>query len=710
MAKVRQHDGDLYVSGNLRVLGGIQNVKNSETITRLAKTEGQVTVVEDTLTEAVEDIATIQTEDADPNKLTPKQKQASQLGWNSLLEYHSSITNDMAKCGMPLTETAYVNYDSAYDSLYAYLFTSPACLSDLTTTSTIVYTTFASLWMAESSYRAELQSVIQSWGYIHGVEDPLASATKIPVPPVLTVKAMFNTAYLSWTKQANLGGVESARIERSDASNFSTKVTVATVSGYSYTEEGLALGGTADVPAARTYYYRVIRIVNGVTESSPSTGVSVAIQSLSPGAIAANAITQAKLSSAVAMSITDAQADASEAIGKAAQAQTDATAAAGNATSALGLIADIANDGKFTAVEKQSSRAEWDAIYAEKTPIETQATTFGITTEKTNYTNAYTALANYLNNGTWTPGATPPLWLQDGQLAITTDITGSVFRSTWKAYYDTRTLLLNAIAAKAKTLADAADGKAVTAIANAATADGKAVTALANAATADGKAVAAQQDADDANALLANIASDSKLTPDEKQLTRKEWDVLPTEYTENDAQAGVFGIVAERTAYTNAYDALGTYLNAGVAWNPGGAVPSYISDANLGTTTDITGSVFRSTWKAYYDARTTLLNAIAAKAKTLADAAQTQANTATVAFVADHAAITLPSASYPAGKQVYQTAGAQPATMWQVDAAGTAWLAVKVDGSNLSGTIAANNIATGIVSAEKMKIRRHYII
>ncbi|HAR37297.1 MAG TPA: hypothetical protein DCS09_01210 [Porphyromonadaceae bacterium] len=97
-------------------------------------------------------------------------------------------------------------------------------------------------------------------------------------------------------------------------------------------------------------------------------------------------------------------------------------------------------------------------------------------------------------------------------------------------------------------------------------------------------------------------------------------------------------------------------------------------------------------------------------AQSTATAAQTQANTATVLIVEDHLSPELPSATYPANKQVYQTAGAQPNTMWQVSADGASWLSVKVDTSNLSGTVVTNQIATGAVTAEKTKIKRHYII
>lgn len=84
-------------------------------------------------------------------------------------------------------------------------------------------------------------------------------------------------------------------------------------------------------------------------------------------------------------------------------------------------------------------------------------------------------------------------------------------------------------------------------------------------------------------------------------------------------------VLALNTAYTAAFQALANYLNAGTTWSTG--IPTWIADANINATTDIVGATFRATWKAYYDARTALLNAIAAKSKIIADLAQGAADT-----------------------------------------------------------------------------------
>ncbi|NCB40805.1 MAG: hypothetical protein EOM80_18765, partial [Erysipelotrichia bacterium] len=90
-------------------------------------------------------------------------------------------------------------------------------------------------------------------------------------------------------------------------------------------------------------------------------------------------------------------------------------------------------------------------------------------------------------------------------------------------------------------------------------------------------------------------------------------------------------VITANSAYEVAFKALADYLNNGSAWSSG--APLWISDAQLSTTTNIVGATFRTNFKNYYDAKTALLNAIAVRAKDLADAAQA---TAGVGF--EHAA------------------------------------------------------------------------
>lgn len=115
----------------------------------------------------------------------------------------------------------------------------------------------------------------------------------------------------------------------------------------------------------------------------------------------------------------------------------------------------------------------------------------------------------------------------------------------------------------------------------------------------------AKSESEKANSLLADIANDNKLTAQEKHETKKEWDIIVSEKPKNDASADKYGV--SKSAYGNAYNALSGYIT-----------PLLTS---LSTTSDMVGTDFRAKFKAYYDARTDLLNAISAKAKELVDAA-----------------------------------------------------------------------------------------
>jgi len=129
----------------------------------------------------------------------------------------------------------------------------------------------------------------------------------------------------------------------------------------------------------------------------------------------------------------------------------------------------------------------------------------------------------------------------------------------------------------------------------------------------------AQTGADTANAQLADIASDNILSPAEKPTVMRDYSVITTEQAGIDAQATQYGVTTEKSDYDNAISTLTAYLNtlnSPVPWN------------NKSGNTDITGSTFKSYFTSVYTTRQTLLNAIYATAKGLADNAQSTANTA----------------------------------------------------------------------------------
>lgn len=298
--------------------------------------------------------------------------------------------------------------------------------------------------------------------------------------------------------------------------------------------------------------------------------------------------------------------EAAEAANAAQEAADEAAATAGEAkTEAQAANTELDNlksDGTISPVEKTALKQQHADIKAEHGQITAEAGKYSIsvTDYEAVYEKADAALTKYT-------ASTPEY------ITVESDY------SDISAYYSKRQTILDTIAAKAKEASDAAKkaaddaaAKAEEAAESASEAAQKAIeakTAADNAATA---AKNAQTDADEANSMLSDIANDNKLTAQEKQQTKKEWDVIVSEKPKNDASADKFGV--SKTAYGSAYTALSTYITPLLS--------------NLSSTSNITGTEFRAKFKAYYDARTDLLNAISAKAKELADNAQEAADAA----------------------------------------------------------------------------------
>lgn len=298
--------------------------------------------------------------------------------------------------------------------------------------------------------------------------------------------------------------------------------------------------------------------------------------------------------------------EAAEAANAAQEAADEAAATAGEAkTEAQAANTELDNlksDGTISPVEKTALKQQHADIKAEHGQITAEAGKYSISV--TDYEDAYEKADAALTKYT---ASTPEY------ITVESDY------SDISAYYSKRQTILDTIAAKAKEASDAAKkaaddaaAKAEEAAESASEAAQKAIeakTAADNAATA---AKNAQTDADEANSMLSDIANDNKLTAQEKQQTKKEWDVIVSEKPKNDASADKFGV--SKTAYGSAYTVLSTYITP------------LLSD--LSSTSNITGTEFRAKFKAYYDARTDLLNAISAKAKELADNAQEAADAA----------------------------------------------------------------------------------
>lgn len=116
------------------------------------------------------------------------------------------------------------------------------------------------------------------------------------------------------------------------------------------------------------------------------------------------------------------------------------------------------------------------------------------------------------------------------------------------------------------------------------------------ASTAKGIADSAQANASTANNLLADVSNDNKLTAGEKSALKIQWDSINAEFDKNKATAANYAVAT--TAYHNAYSTLS------------GIIGSSLTDASLTTTSAINGVTLRSDFKAYYDQRQILLDAI----------------------------------------------------------------------------------------------------
>ena len=114
--------------------------------------------------------------------------------------------------------------------------------------------------------------------------------------------------------------------------------------------------------------------------------------------------------------------------------------------------------------------------------------------------------------------------------------------------------------------------------------------------TVESNAAEAKADADSALSQLTDMASDSKLTPVEKQAIKVEWDGIVAEKTLYDSQANAFRIIAEKASYGTAYTTLSNYITPLLS--------------SLTTTSTIVGTTFRANFASYYSARQTLLNKI----------------------------------------------------------------------------------------------------
>jgi hypothetical protein len=117
-------------------------------------------------------------------------------------------------------------------------------------------------------------------------------------------------------------------------------------------------------------------------------------------------------------------------------------------------LADLNSDDVLTPAKKPQWIFMNSVLTAEQSALDTEATTYGITTEKTNYDNAISTLATYLAGLT-----TPVAW---DNLTGNTNIVGTTFRSKFNDVLVKKQALLNKMHDTAKTLANTAQTTADT--------------------------------------------------------------------------------------------------------------------------------------------------------------------------------------------------------------------------------------------------------
>lgn len=399
----------------------------------------------------------------------------------------------------------------------------------------------------------------------------------------------YNSAVYIYGRNASRVAVSSARVRVNQSIGFvSTWVSNATIVSYSVVDLGDEFFVSLDVILQHADVASVMSAVY------PNYGVAADVGSVDAAFITLCRVTGTPLFNWLGIigDTPDYTANvggvaASTLVSNAATALSTANTASTNASSALATLTDIASDSLLTPVEKPSVIAQRDVIVAEQAGIDTQATAYTITTEKTAYDNAVTALTAYLATLT-----TPVAW---DNLTGNTTIEGSTFRSKFNDVYINRQTLLDKIAQVAKSLADAAQTTA-----------NNAQTAAANAQTT---ANTAATNASSALTALTDIASDSLLTPGEKPAVIAQRDVIIAEQSGIDTQATAYGITTEKTAYDTAVTALTTYL---------ATLTSPVLWSNLTGNTTIVGTTFRTKFNDVYTTRQTLLTKIANVAGTLA--------------------------------------------------------------------------------------------
>lgn len=331
-----------------------------------------------------------------------------------------------------------------------------------------------------------------------------------------------------------------------------------------------------------------------------------------------------------------------------------------DATTALQNIEEISQDGILDASEIPSLRREFESAYRERAQMVDLSTNdtdhtiinSALIPDFTAYLTAFKNVADYLNKKGTTSGAAwpepatipeysvnpngePPTWIINAKIPLLeSDLPlllrvgqatkfqedwsnpteqgdgGVTFRRLWATLSAAQVALANAISELAKEAADLA-----------------------------------QDTADDAQDTLSDLGSDTKITPIEKVILKREFlcywhEMFDTGGVVNKAGNGQGGWLENPFAYISAFDDLGTYLNGDTSWATctrsgdtindsilavydilDSGLPSAIN-TNININTDVVAATYRSKWEAFFSERTKLIASLIAHAQATADEAK----------------------------------------------------------------------------------------
>lgn len=220
------------------------------------------------------------------------------------------------------------------------------------------------------------------------------------------------------------------------------------------------------------------------------------------------------------------------------------------ADTAITVLNKIADDGTLSKGEKSDAILKYMAVDTEWASLIAQADSMGVNRDA--YNTAHQNLNSYLVS-------IPNDW---SNTATDSPIDPTTWRNTWKAVYDEKQKLINAMADKANTNAAAAQATANTAI-----------------------------------TALNAIASDDTLSKGEKPAVEKEWAAIYNESANYINQASALGISS--ADYTTKLNALNNYLGGISGWG------------NHSVDSTIDHTVFQTKFSDYYVAKAALISALA---------------------------------------------------------------------------------------------------